>query len=688
MSQTLSVATTDLQCNVNNTAHNTDEFGFDRLILRRGSRFTITVHFMHRGYQPNDDKVSFFVQTGVEASGAFEKITFPLSNSLAENSWNAAVVSNVGKQLTLSICSPSTSKIGYFSLNMVCSTKGQSRIFNLGEVILLFNPWCSADAVFLDTEDKRREYVLNDQGLTYYGTHKHISSSAWNYGQFEHGIVDICLKLLNNSKDYVDNPKEDFSKRNDPIYISRIISAVVNCNDDNGILEGNWSNDYSNGIAPTKWNGSISILRKWNDSGCRPVRYGQCWVFAAVACTVLRCLGIATRHITNFNSAHDKEQDLKIDNFYDEGGKPLNLTKDSMWNYHCWIECWMTRPDLNPGYDGWQVLDPTPQERSGGVFCCGPSPLKAIKNGDVDLKYDTPFVFAEVNADCVSWLVHKDGSKKQISVNHQLVGQRISTKAVGRDEREDVTHNYKYAEGSKEERDTFNKADAKLNLPTTLDNTMAIKLNSSKANPNGKNLETTVVVTNNTSAVKNCRLVLCAQTIFHNGKPIQECGWKDLESFKLGPQEVKTETFQVLYSDYSKSISEHNQICITSLVIEYDTNEVLVAKKVITLENPRLDIKIIGEPVQYREMVAEICFTNPLSEDLCHGVFHVEGAGLTEEQVFQCPIKSISPGQEVKVRAKFTPQKSGLRKMIVDFDCNKLKDLKGSKNVIIKPYHE
>ncbi|XP_078275091.1 protein-glutamine gamma-glutamyltransferase 2-like [Rhinoraja longicauda] len=685
MSQTLEVGATDLKCKVNNTAHNADEFGFERLVLRRGSRFTITVNFMSRGYQPNDDNISFIVQTGLEASGAFEKITFPLSNSLAENSWNAALVSNVRNQLTVSICSPSTSKIGHFSLNMVCSTKGQSRMFNLGEFILLFNPWCSADAVFLDAEDKRREYVLNDQGLTYYGTHKDIKSSAWNFGQFEHGIVDICLKLLNNSKNYDQNPKEDFSKRNDPIYISRIITAVVNCNDDNGILKGKWDGEYSDGISPSQWNGSISILHRWNESGCQPVRYGQCWVFAALACTVLRCFGIPTRHITNFNSAHDKEQDLKIDSFSDERGKTLNISKDSIWNFHCWVESWMTRPDLKPGYDGWQVLDPTPQERSGGVFCCGPSPLKAIKNGDVDLKFDTPFVFAEVNADCVSWLVYKDGSKRQISVNHQLVGQHVSTKAVGRNEREDITHNYKYAEDSKKERDTFNKADAKVNLPTMLDNPMTIKLNASQANQNGKNFETSVVVTNNTSAVKTGGLFLCAQTIFYNGKPIQECGWKNVENFNLGPQEVKTETFQVRYSDYSKSITEHNQICITSLVVVYDTNEVLVAKKVITLQNPELDIKIIGEPEQYREMVAEICFTNPLPEDLCNGVFHVEGAGLTDEQVFQCPIKSIRPGTEVKVRAKFTPQKSGLRKLIVDFDCNKLKDLKGSKNVIIKP---
>lgn len=35
-------------------------------------------------------------------------------------------------------------------------------------------------------------------------------------------------------------------------------------------------------------------------------------------------------------------------------------------NFHCWVESWMTRPDLQPGYEGWQALDPTPQEKSEG----------------------------------------------------------------------------------------------------------------------------------------------------------------------------------------------------------------------------------------------------------------------------------------------------------------------------------
>lgn len=31
----------------------------------------------------------------------------------------------------------------------------------------------------------------------------------------------------------------------------------------------------------------------------------------------------------------------------------------------------MARPDLAPGYDGWQALDPTPQEKSEGTVCTG-----------------------------------------------------------------------------------------------------------------------------------------------------------------------------------------------------------------------------------------------------------------------------------------------------------------------------
>ncbi|XP_072917692.1 protein-glutamine gamma-glutamyltransferase 2-like [Hemitrygon akajei] len=685
MAQALEVASTDLQFQVNNTAHNTADFGFKKLILRRGSRFTIIVNFTSRGYKPQSDQISFIVETVLEALGTSDKVEFQLSSSLSSNSWNAVPEKNVGSQLTLSMCSPPTSKIGCFSLKMVCTTQGHSKQFQLGEFILLFNPWCSDDSVFLPSEDQRKEYVLNDLGLIFLGTNKNIESRGWNFGQFEDRILDICLKVLDNSNNCLENPKEDCSKRCDPTYVSRIVSAMVNSNDDKGILVGNWGSNFSDGVPPTSWNGSVSILRRWNDSGFNAVRYGQCWVYAAVAVTVLRSLGIPTRHITNFNSAHDKEKDLRIDSFSDVRGRTLNISKDSIWNFHCWVECWMKRPDLKQGFEGWQVLDPTPQERSDGIYCCGPSSLKAIKNGDVDMKFDTPFVFAEVNADVVSWLVYDDSTRKQIGVNSNLVGQYISTKAVGRDEREDVTHNYKYPEGSEEERNVYRKANMTANMPREENKPFTIKLNAKRSCMNGSDFEASVVVTNGSSVKKDCRLLLCAQTTTYNGKPHEECGWKDQEHFIIGPQEAKTETLQVHYADYTKSLVDHNQICVTALVIEYDTNEVLVAKKVITIQNPELQIKIIGEPVQYRELVAEISLTNPLPNDLCNGIFLVEGAGLTDEQRLPCPVQTIKPQQEVKLRAKFSPHKAGQRKLLAQFNCDRLSNVKGCKNVIIIP---
>ena len=61
----------------------------------------------------------------------------------------------------------------------------------------------------------------------------------------------------------------------------------------------------------------------------------------------------------------------------------------------------MRRDDLPPGYDGWQVLDATSQEKQSGRYRIGPASVRAVREG---LKrrqwpYDVEYVTSEVSAD-------------------------------------------------------------------------------------------------------------------------------------------------------------------------------------------------------------------------------------------------------------------------------------------------
>lgn len=78
-----------------------------------------------------------------------------------------------------------------------------------------------------------------------------------------------------------------------------------------------------------------------------------------------------------------------------------------------------------------------------GVFCCGPAPVKAIKDRRIDLFFDIPFVYAEVNADVHS-IVVSEGRVVSYSNDTERVGSLICTKAVGSPRHQNITGDYKY----------------------------------------------------------------------------------------------------------------------------------------------------------------------------------------------------------------------------------------------------
>lgn len=130
----------------------------------------------------------------------------------------------------------------------------------------------------------------------------------------------------------------------------------VNSNDnDGGILVGNWSGNYADGTSPLAWSGSGAILEQfWRTR--KAVKYAQCWVFGGTLTTsewvckhflprvpcnatlhfafvsVLRSLGIPSRPITNFASAHDTDANRAIDFYYDRNYDEIShMSADSIW---------------------------------------------------------------------------------------------------------------------------------------------------------------------------------------------------------------------------------------------------------------------------------------------------------------------------------------------------------------------
>ncbi|XP_041801501.1 protein-glutamine gamma-glutamyltransferase 2-like isoform X1 [Chelmon rostratus] len=680
MSQVLDMERCDLNIKSNSSSHHTELYGEKRLIVRRGQPFHVILHLKpgSRDFKQGETTFTLIVETGpLPRKESDTQVSFVLRESTVDTEWSAsATYDPSGNTVSVSISSSPNAPIGLYSLTL--DQDGQKT--SLGQFILLFNAWCPRDAVYMRSESKRQEYVLAQHGLIYRGTYKRIKGTPWNFGQFDPTILDICLKILDENPKFISDADKDCSGRRNPIYVTRVLSAMINSNDDRGVLVGEWG-EFSGGVHPGQWIGSGDILRQWAESG--PVCYGQCWVFAAVACTVSRALGIPCRVVTNFGSAHDTDANLMIENLYDEDGERIS-EGDSIWNFHVWVDSWMTRPDLGPEFDGWQTSDPTPQETSDGVFCCGPASLRAIKEGELTKKYDAPFIFAEVNADVVDFVRLSNGQIVRFDGSTKSVGRFISTKAVGSDERRDITHHYKYPEGSKEERQVYEKAQHHNKLQQRGEEPgLHLKIKLADNMMVGLDFEVHAVLTNNCMEAKTCSFLFFARAVGYNGKRGESCGFAS-DKVELQSGEERRLSLRLQYDHYGSVITSDRLIQLSAITIDKQTTEYHKTEKTIVLDEPEIEIKLVGEATVNQAVTAELALLNPLPEPLQDCSFTIEGVGLTDGKPLKEKIGAVGPKQEAKASIKFSPTAVGSTVLLVNFDSDKLRNIKSFINVVVK----
>uniref|UniRef100_A0A8C8B9Q4 Transglutaminase-like domain-containing protein n=1 Tax=Otus sunia TaxID=257818 RepID=A0A8C8B9Q4_9STRI len=482
------------------------------------------------------------------------------------------------------------------------------------------------DPVYMDNQAHREEYVLNEHGILYEGVHKHITSRPWHFGQFEDGILDICLKILDMGASYHHGSDRDHCWRNDPVHVSMVVNHMIPEN-----------NDYLKGTKPFSWNGSVPILQQWYSGRCRPVRYGYCGSLASVMCTVMRCLGIPSRVVTNFCFPCSIENPLGINEVFDCTGKNL-CGKDKLWRYHCWNESWMARRDLNQCCGDWQCLDPTPLETGRGLACSGPTWVRSIREGELDLDYDGHHMFSRVNSNYVGWLSQNNAKKTKFFCDTWPCGQHLITKSVGSEQFEDITGAYKYELGSVKNKEAYYRAYRRihpgycnasnchierelssLKNPFLSDSGINMRLKMANCPMYGEDVQLHWVLENLRSENKNLKFNLCAQIITYSGCPMDQF-WKDSVNVTLGPREVKKIPLCISYSQYGPYLCDHNIMKVVA-VSDPECGEVLMVSRDILLSQPRLKVPC----------TAEISFCNPLQEDMKNCVMTLEGCGLFKE---------------------------------------------------------
>uniref|UniRef100_A0A8C6AJ75 Transglutaminase-like domain-containing protein n=1 Tax=Monodon monoceros TaxID=40151 RepID=A0A8C6AJ75_MONMO len=433
----------------------------------------------------------------------------------------------------------------------------------------------------------------------------------------------------------------------------------------------------------------VAILHKSFKGRFKPVRYGQCWVFAGVmsSCSsLLGCLGISTWVVSKFNLAHDTGRNLSVDKYMDSFGWTLeDLMEDSMWNFHVWNESWFVRQDLGPAYNGWQVLDATPREESESVFRCSPASVTALHKGDAHLAHDSPSVFVEVNVDYITWLWNEDeaGSVCPQTLSTKKIRRCLRTKAVGSDSCVDITSLYKYLEV----KGMYSKTMKKLLRVEASGRRAQVHSVGSHGLWHDDLLEPAnkPSITGKFKVLEppvlghDLRLVLCLAnltswvqwvqvTILYTHKPVAEI-LHESHAVKLGPEEDKNIPIAISYSQYKEDLTEDKKILLAAVYL-VTKGEKLLVEKDVTLED-FITIKVLGPAA----VGVEVMVVNPLSERVQDCMLMVEGSGLLQGQL-SIDVPSLQPQERASVQFNIIPSKSGPRQLQVDLVSSHFPDIK------------
>ncbi|KAG9353003.1 hypothetical protein JZ751_017579, partial [Albula glossodonta] len=334
-----------------------------------------------------------------------------------------------------------------------------------------------------------------------------------------------------------------------------------------------------------------------------------------------------------------------------------------------------------------------------GVYCCGPSPVRGIRERRLDLIYDIPFVYAEVNAD-VHTVIVRNGQALARRVDTERVGAIICTKSLGSDLPQNVTEAYKNPkvtalqfnfpkvlhknsnsqakEYNSSPQGTFRQCNMLHSAPglgssperTTIrprsrrsdygvHQGLEVSLSLDKVPVAGETISFSVTVSNKDNAPKIQREYLNAQAKEYNSSPL-ETFWEYNNLFHIAPYEVKTITHQIHLSQYEEMLLGDGLVNLAVVIEDQNSHERVLATEEFNITNPEISIQVTDtdDIVINEEHTARFVFTNPYHVTM-NGVLTVKGAGLLKGSV-QVNV-NLQPGETMEKTITFSPKMAGTK---------------------------
>jgi len=699
-------------------------------VFRRGQTFLMNILLRERDYESINDVMYLNFYIGPNPSVPKRtRIVLPIEPKvdfeLNQYQWDARLIIQEPRKITVEVNIPVFCSVGLWRCVLETATKDNPEVRLQyrckEEIFVIFNPFEPEDPVYMEDDEQRYEYVINDSGKVYTGGYKNVRGRPWIYGQFDDCVLPAACVMLEMSG-------LTHAERGNPVKVTRALSSMI-CsspdykfsNSENdfpmGMIEPRYEGHYEGGYSPHMWSGSVQIIEEFLRRGATPVKYSQCWVMAALMTSLCRALGLPSRPVTAFVCALDTQDSLTVDRYLDRSGDilehgPKKDQPDSLWSFHTWCDVWMNRTDQPKEYSGWQAVDPSRPGKSSNQMTarvCGPCPIEALRKGDIGQRDDVDSFFASLNS-YVRYFYEDGESAWGYSPFNQFrfpVCRYILTKAVGRfdnegdDDCHDITEMYRNSEITDNERFAiFNSVRGVCKYTPAVDYQAAdvdrkdFKLSESNLRHfdvtftldppvrvmMGQRMTVPVIVLNTSSETRTIQTNICTRSSYYTGNlgPYLKRSSKVLV---LEPDQLETLTLSLDPLDYEEKLVDMAFIKITVSGFVKETGQSFADEFDFRFNKPWMNIEAhemkVGEKSE-----ASFSFTNPLDVPLTDCFFTMEVSGSVRPRTIRID-REVRPREVFTYTQAFVPRSGGKRRLLATFASRQLVDVLGQRPVVV-----